>query len=72
MKRKSELDYAELKAKYNKLLNDINDFKLMGDFKENKELKEQIEKYKRIIVNLQRRNRELNLLLQAKIERLKK
>lgn len=71
MAKKRELDYAELKAEYNKLLNDINDYKLMGDFKENKELKEQIEKYKRIIVKLQRRNRELNLLLQAKIERLK-
>ena len=72
MGKKRELDYAELKTKYNKLLNDINDYKLMGDFKESKELKEQIDKYKRIIVNLQRRNRELNLLLQAKIERLKK
>ena len=72
MARKRELDYAELKAEYNKLLNDINDFKLMGDFKENKDLKEEIEKCKKLIATQRRKIRELNLLLQAKIERLKK
>lgn len=67
MAKKRELDYAELKAEYNKLLNDINDFKLMGDFKENKQLKEDIQKLKRIIVKQKRQIQDLSILLDTKI-----
>ena len=67
MAKKRELDYAELKVEYNKLLNDINDFKLMGDFKENKQLKEDIQKLKRIIVKQKKQIQDLSILLDTKI-----
>ena len=36
MYKKRELDYAELKAEYNKLINDIDCMKLMSYYNENK------------------------------------
>ena len=68
MLKKRELDYAELKAEYNKLINDIEGMKLMSYYNENKKLKQELENSKRLIVKLQRRNRELSLLLQVKLK----
>ena len=68
MHKKRELDYAELKAEYNKLINDIEAMKLMSYYNENKKLKQELENSKRLIVKLQRRNRELSLLLNVKLK----
>ena len=68
MYKKRELDYAELKAEYNKLINDIDCMKLMSYYNENKKLKQELENSKRLIVKLQRRNRELSLLLHVKLK----
>lgn len=68
MHKKRELDYAELKAEYNKLINDIEGMKLMSYYNENKKLKQELENSKRLIVKLQRRNRELSLLLHVKLK----
>ena len=70
MHKKRELDYAELKAEYNKLINDIEAMKLMSYYNENKKLKQELENSKRLIVKLQRRNRELSLLLNVLIVQL--
>lgn len=69
MHKKRELDYAELKAEYNKLINDVEGMKLMSYYNENKKLKQELENSKRLIVKLQRRNRELSLLLHVKLNK---
>lgn len=73
-----ELDYAELKEEYNKLLNENRILRKVSYAEEKKQLSEQVkelkienEKLKRNAYNQKRKIRELTILLLAKVRKLK-
>ena len=65
--RKKILDYAELKEAYEKLLKETSILQAVSGYNENKQLKEDIQKLKRIIVKQKRQIQDLSILLDAKI-----
>lgn len=65
--RKKPLDYVELKAAYEKLVKETNILQAVSGYKENKQLKEDIQKLKKIIVKQKRQIQDLSILLDAKI-----
>lgn len=69
MKRKRELDYAELKEEYKKLLMESELLRAIDDRKKNIELLTENRELKKIVKYQRKKIQDLSLLLLAKMEK---
>lgn len=68
MKRKRELDYAELKEEYKKLLIESELLRALDDRKKNVELMSENKELKKLVKYQRKKIQDLSLLLLAKME----
>lgn len=69
MKRKRELDYAELKEEYKKLLMESELLRAIDDRKKNIELMTENKELKKLVKYQRKKIQDLSLLLLAKMEK---
>lgn len=69
MKRKRELDYAELKEEYKKLLMESELLRAIDDRKKNIELLNENRELKKLVKFQRKKIQDLSLLLLAKMEK---
>lgn len=69
MKRKRELDYAELKEEYKKLLMESELLRAIDDRKKNIELLTENKELKKLVKYQRKKIQDLSLLLLAKMEK---
>lgn len=69
MKRKRELDYAELKEEYKKLLMESELLRALEDRKKNIELLTENKELKKLVKYQRKKIQDLSLLLLAKMEK---
>lgn len=69
MKRKRELDYAELKEEYKKLLMESELLRAIDDRKKNIELLTENRELKKLVKYQRKKIQDLSLLLLAKMEK---
>ena len=69
MKRKRELDYAELKEEYKKLLMESELLRAIDDRKKNIELVTENRELKKLVKYQRKKIQDLSLLLLAKMEK---